>query len=403
MHVTKRSVFLIGGYDPQPANVFFERMSRELPRFEATWGVSATLSPATVSAGGEIATATLATRGENWAVATKIAFLVLDGIVVRDGARPLSARLARALVAFADYLASGTFFRMARKAWRFALFFIYPFVAITFFAVLALAAALAIQKLAPMLPAALGLTGGLMVFAALCLSIGKRQSILQLLDLWSFSRDFLRSRRPDAEALLDHFAVAICAHAREHRADELLLVGHSVGAALILDVAARCLQLDTHFADHSGRTAVLTLGSIAPALGLHPAAGPFRARLQKLAEDPALQWVDVQCLIDPINFYKCDPLADIGLAPQVKNHPPGMPFALACTVRIRDMLEATTYKRIKRRMLRVHYQYIFGNTKRYFYDFFMICCGPLALAERMLGQVSGPGQAVGAPAERSET
>ena len=111
----------------------------------------------------------------------------------------------------------------------------------------------------------------------------------------------------------------------------------------------------------------------------------------------------MQCLIDPINFYKCDPLAEIGLTPRVKNQPPGMPFALACTVRIRDMLEAATYKRIKRRMLRVHYQYVFGNTKRYFYDFFMICCGPLALAERMLGQVSGPGQAVRVPGERLES
>jgi hypothetical protein len=60
-----------------------------------------------------------------------------------------------------------------------------------------------------------------------------------------------------------------------------------------------------------------------------------------------------------------------------------MPFALAPTVRIREMVDAEAYARIKRKMLRVHYQYIFGNTKRYFYDFFMICCGPVPLAERM--------------------
>ena len=209
------------------------------------------------------------------------------------------------------------------------------------------------------------------------------------MDLWSFSLNFLRGRRPDAEALLDRFARAIVAHARDSPADELILVGHSTGGGLILDVAARCLAIDPQFTARSGRTAVLTVGSTALKLGMHPAATAFRGRVQTLIDDPRLAWVDVQCLIDLVNFYKCDPVADMGLTPRIKDVPKGLPFPLTCVVRIKDMLEPATYKRIKWSPFRLHYQYIFGNTKRYFYDFFMICCGPLPLAERMRDGVVG--------------
>ena len=60
------------------------------------------------------------------------------------------------------------------------------------------------------------------------------------------------------------------------RPDELILVGHSTGGGLILDIAARCLAIDPQFAGRSGRTAVLTVGSTALKLGMHPAARDFR-------------------------------------------------------------------------------------------------------------------------------
>ena len=141
------------------------------------------------------------------------------------------------------------------------------------------------------------------------------------MDLWSFSLNFLRGRRPDAEALLERFARAIVAHAREHPADELILVGHSTGGGLVLDIAARCLAIDPQFTERSRRTAVLTLGSTALKLGMHPAATAFRGRVQTLIDDPRLEWVDVQCLTDLVNFYKSNPVADMGLTPRVKDGP----------------------------------------------------------------------------------
>ena len=47
--------------------------------------------------------------------------------------------------------------------------------------------------------------------------------------------------------------------------------------------------------------------------------------------------------------------------------------------RIRNMVTNPHYRRMRWNPLRLHLQFILGNERRYFYDFFMICCGPMPL------------------------
>jgi pimeloyl-ACP methyl ester carboxylesterase len=278
---------------------------------------------------------------------------------------------------------------MIRKAWPFALYFSYPHAITTLFAAASAVIGYLIGALFPPLSILLGVAVTVVLFAALLRYLGGSWGIPHLMDLWSFSLNFLHGRRPDAEALFERFAQTIVAHARDSRPDELILVGHSTGGGLILDIAARCLAIDAQFTERSGRTAVLTVGSTALKFGLHPAARDFRGRVQTLVDDPRLQWIDVQSLGDPINFYESNPVADMGLTPRVKDVPNGLPFPLTRTVQIRDMLDKAFYRRVKWNAIRVHYQYVLGNTKRYFYDFFMISCGPVPLAERMRDRIVG--------------
>ena len=59
-------------------------------------------------------------------------------------------------------------------------------------------------------------------------------------------------------------------------------------------------------------------------------------------------------------------------------------------IRIRMMVEEKTYRRFHLNFLRIHRQAVMGNERRYFYDYYMLCCGPIALADR----VDNPDQAV---------
>jgi hypothetical protein len=56
------------------------------------------------------------------------------------------------------------------------------------------------------------------------------------------------------------------------------------------------------------------------------------------------------------------------------------------------MVEEHTYRRFRLNFLRIHRQAVMGNERRYFYDYYMLCCGPLPLSER----VDNPDRAVAA-------
>ncbi len=87
-------------------------------------------------------------------------------------------------------------------------------------------------------------------FSAALAVLGKRWSTNHLMDLWSFSLNFIRGRRQDAESLMQRFASGIVERITAKHYDEVILIGHSTGGMLMLDVAARCLAIDPEF---SGR------------------------------------------------------------------------------------------------------------------------------------------------------
>lgn len=367
--VSRRAVFLVGGYERNDAAGFFRRIGREMERFRKCWSVEASLGTPVEVPGASATTAVADYRGPDGVCRSDITFLSFDDIVKHDGARPFVVRLSAYLVAFFDYVVSGTMFRFFATNWRFALYFLYPFVMLVFFAWLGVAAYRLVSHAplpgGPILPALVGAG----VAYAVGRFIGGRYFVFHLMDLWSFSREHLHCRRPEMDARIDAWAGLIGERVTTTTYDEVLLVGHSTGGALILDVAH---QLAERFAseDRPVNFKLVTVGSTSLKVALHPAARRARKRLEALARYPALRWTEFQSLTDIINFYKCDPYARAGLT-----HKRSDEFPRQFRVRFREMLERETYRRVKKNFFRVHYQFISANSRRYFYDFFMICCG----------------------------
>ncbi|MBX3596042.1 MAG: lipase [Rhizobiaceae bacterium] len=374
--ITKRAIFFVGGYDPKSPQTFFARMDKEIARFEKLWG--AQIDRAETEELHETGRAVLCATIGGRTVTTEFNFFVLDSLVLTDFAKPLPVRVGKYLLTFADFVVTGTAFRIFMKAWRFGLYFLFPFLMICLFASLGWLAGAVVQPWLGWLSTPFGFG----VYALAQWKLGERWPVNHLMDLWSFSRAFIRKARLDAEALMDSFAACVVERARSGSFDEILLVGHSTGGLLILDIAGRCVERDPDFSNRAPQISVLTLGSTALKAGLHPAAKQFRERVARLADDGKIHWVEIQCLTDVINFYKTNPAREMGIADRED-------FPLVRTIRVKDMLEAHTYKRIKKSFFRVHYQYIFGNTKHYWYDFFQICCGSIPLLERAREMIVG--------------
>jgi hypothetical protein len=372
--IRRRCVFFIGGYEAKTPTNFFDRLAREMRRFEATWGVETSMTDIALPLADVGSVTVASSSADAWQVTTEFQFFGLDSIVNADSARWLPVRVFRYLAAFLDYWLSGTAFSIFAKSWRFGLYFLYPFVVTVFFFLAVLLASSAVLRFAgihtPGVPALIAL---LAVFPLLA-TVGKRWSVTHLMDLWSFSLEYIRGRRPEAEALMELYAAMAAETLNARQFDEVIFVGHSTGGGLILDVAARCLKADPGIARRDAEVTLLTLGSTALKFGLHPAAADYRTKVQSLVDEPTLKWAEFQCLMDVINFYKTDPVVDMGLRPRAQNGTHAFPVVRK--IHLSRMIGRPGYKRIRGRFFRTHYQFVSANTRRYFYDFFLICFGP---------------------------
>ncbi len=373
---------MIGGYEPKSADAFFKRTGREYARFGETWGLQTNIGLTTVSDDGHIATAEIETAGAGWQVSTTFNFLIWNELVLEDFSRPVLVRLLRYFITFWDYVLSGSMFSFIRANWRFALYFLFP--AVMLVIIITVSALTVLYFKSTELPGnpASSLILGIVLLGLLWWRFHKH--LLHLMDLWSFSRYYLRDNRPDADARITRYAEAIVVAVKSNKFDEIVLIGHSTGGALILDIAATTLAINPQFADGNCRISILTIGSTALKIGLHPSAHTFRSKVQTLVDHSRIDWAEYQCRTDVINFYKTDPVGEMGLVNNRTDE-----FPIVRRVRIRDMLEPEVYARVKRNFFRVHYQFIMANTKAYYYDFFMFCCAPVYLRQRATDRVVG--------------
>ena len=376
--IGKRLVFHVGGYDFMPPDVMHRRFTRELRRFETTWSVASAVGTPVV--GADQAAWSVTTEGANWQVGTDYRLVRWDDVIEAAGREPMWRRIPRGLLAFADFIASGAFFHYLRSNWRYAAFFLYPYLLFTAFAVLAWWAGSLVSSLSG--SAAAGVLAGLATLAGLIYGPGRWCYLEHLFDDWIFAREYVRRPDPVLESRLDRLAAEIVTAARSGTADEILVVGHSLGAVLAVEILDRALRLDPSFGT-TRRVALLTVGSSILKIGFHRGAKRLRDAMAHVAQAPQIFWGEYQALTDVMNFYKSDPVAALGL--------PGS-GPLVRVVRISRMLQPQTYRRFRRNFFRVHCQFVSGNDLRAAYDYFMMVCGPLSVES----QVRSPDGAVGA-------
>jgi hypothetical protein len=373
--VRKRCFVQFAGYETVDSAACQHRFVREMARFHHTWNVGGAASPLSIAADGLAAHFAVATHGPNWRVDTDFHFFRWDDFVTADRARSELRRIPAGIAAMAEFILTGTAFRYLWRAWRFALFFLAPLVVIAGMVWLSLGVAHIGARplgLPPSWPVRAVLAA--ILFSVLWWTLGRMLEIDFALDLWSFMRGFVHRARPGLEQRLDRFARELAELIRETDADEIVVHGLSLGATLALVVVDRALKLDPQLVA-GRRLHLVTTGSWVATAALHPAAGWLREAVGRVASAPAVYWLEIQSLTDPLNLYKVDPVAALGLRSF------GMPILKI--IRVRSMLAETTYRRFKLNFLRIHRQTVMGNERRYFYDYYMLCCGPIPLAERI--------------------
>jgi hypothetical protein len=371
--VARRLVFHVGGYDPITSHASAQRrFVRELGRFEATWSVKTSID--SLQEGIDQTKWRVVTRGPNWHVETDYHIIRWDDVIENFGHQTFWRRIQLGVIAFVDFISAGAFWGYLRTSWYYAVFFLYPFVMFdTFIATAIGAAVFALVKIRSVL---IAIAIGSFVLAALFLGPWRWLHLNTLFDDWIFARDYIRNGTTALEQRLDGIAGEMIVAARSANADEILVVGHSLGAVLAIDLLDRALQRDPMLGATGTPVTLLSIGSSILKIGLHRGAGRFRAAAERVARAPGIFWGDYQSRIDIMNFYNTNPMAEMSLTTK---YGPVVRF-----IEFSRALERRVYRRIRFRFYRLHCQFISGNDKRDFYDYFMLVCGPISAKSQTL-------------------
>lgn len=189
-----------------------------------------------------------------------------------------------------------------------------------------------------------------------------------------------RGAYPDEiEARLHEFRYRIEAALRED-IDEVLIVGHSSGAQLAVSVVADILRLK-RFQGTGPALSLLTLGQVIPMISFLPDARRIRRDLRLLSTAEEITWIDVSAPGDGCSFALSDPVSVSGVAPKR-----GQQWPLILSAAFSKTLKPETFKALKRRYFRLHFQYLCAFDNPDAYDYFRITAGPLTLGARFRGR-----------------
>ncbi len=384
MKVRRRLVIYVQGYDPRGLAEYYRMFRREYRRTCDLYGLRGKIGRVANDPDRFITTWDAETKGDDWQVDTRYMFLRWEDIIRRDFARPGWWKVLHMYRAMVLAIASGVVGRIMRAHWRFGLFILYPLVVITALVLAGIAGGWLVAALAAMLglhvlaAALIGTAAGLGLFAGALWLTERQTYLLYLCDDVVSTYQFAHRQRPDWEQRMDIFAAYVVEAIRASDADEAVIVGHSSGSFLAVDVLDRALARDPDLGKRVPRVRLLTIGANLPIVGFHAEAQWFRDRIERLALSSDIDWVDYQSRHDIMNFWPFEPVAGHGIAlgPRKRN-PKVVP------VNFRDLWHAENFDRRRWRFFEAHFQFLRANERAgAAYDYYLICCGPIDLVTR---------------------
>ena len=383
--VSKRRVFYVPGYDPFPPRRYREFYRKE---GQAQADISGYALDLRAAEGGGYAWQVDATiDGQDAQAVMKV--LVWSDLVQASMRRGVWATYALMLRTLWIFASTGALWAMIRLRPGPMLAGAWPVTGLTVqFMVALIVGALAawgVQWIVPGWPgAALGLGVALAVIT-LILRLFRRfdTKFFAYYLLYDFAHTAAHRGGfgPELTARLDQFTDEI-GQALHSDADEVLIVGHSSGAALAVALAA---ALERRGLPENGpRLALLTLGQAIPMQAFLPEARQLRADLRQVSQSRALSWVDVTAQGDGVCFWLTDPVAVCGMATPDSHQP------LVFSAAFSQTLAPETWKRIRRQFFRLHIQYLAAFDRPRDYDYFQITAGPRLLTDRYRSRAASP-------------
>lgn len=377
--IRKRHVFFLHGFDPRGPAAYHSMYNREAAKQARLDGAEIAVSKRE-NDGPRASLWTVKARFDGQDTETRYEFLRWDDIVRRHWPKrklPLLSLMTGYLLAFREAHFLGMLRRSARPAFLAILF---PPVLVAGF----ILAGLILAVLAALLAGNLGAPwwGSLLCFAAICAGWVFAWDKLEaawnpcwLARVFGFLVAWAKGRIAGLDQRHRDFAERLAAGLDDPGPDEILVVGHSIGAQHAVATLNRLEEMRPG-ALLDPRLKLLTLGQCIPLLARLQGAEPFREDVRRLILEHAIEWIDVTSPADPGSSCAVDPLAPTG-----QHRPPGAPIhPTQVSPRFHRLLPKEAFQKVRRDPLLFHFQYLMAQEIPGPYNFFRLTAGPDPLA-----------------------
>jgi len=372
MAVKKRLVINFTGYEGLHPDAVRGRYLNSSADFNSLWHAKTRAGPM-VPEGQNIASMQIETSGANWQIETEFCQYGIADIFDAYASRNVATRFATGLMAFLDILLTGTFWRYLRTSWRFCIFFMWPFVFACFITLVTIGVGLfplfaGYNALHLLWTVPLALTIGRLLVRW----PGEKVFFSYLLDDWAAASDRIHRRNPSLLQRREAFADHLAAKLRTSDADEVVIIGHSLGTVPAVEAIADVWRIDPELLKRKP-VSLLAAGSCLLMIAFHPRATGLREDVRVVLQETPVLWAEFQTIADIVHFYKSDPAAALGIKP--RNEP------VIRRIRFKYIHSAKRYARAKKNFFKMHLLFLKGAQIRNPYDMGMFVQGPFAFRD----------------------
>jgi pimeloyl-ACP methyl ester carboxylesterase len=379
--IFRRRVYYLGGFDPRGPSHYHALYKQQAAEQSKITGMKITVGDRQ-RVNAWVNRWNVRSRDNGHVVDTDYQFLGWDDII-RQHWHPGPLKLLRELAySFRVYIGGGLFGKLMKMSGPPTIAGLFPLLFIILVPVLGLGAVYGIISAtkALQLPLLAGVV--LVVFMMLGLAwLGKKAeqayNIFWLLRIFSFVARYARGEVAEIDTRVDVFAESLL-HAGLHNIDEVLIVGHSVGAMLAISMLARVLEKRPAYGRRRTQLSFLSLGHSLPMVTVHPEAVKFREELLAVANNRKVKWIDFTAPTDGACYALSDPVTTAGL---IRSNPQHRHPKLL-SPRYVKLFSKETYARIRRDKFRMHFQYLMATELPGDYDYFAITAGGKTLQDR---------------------
>lgn len=362
--VKRRRVFYIPGFDPRGAGYYHALYKDNAARQSAVSGLALNVGPR--SRAGDCA--------HRWNITadntqTTYDTLLWDDIVRREWRSGARGRL-RDIVDFYNWphvhdLGPA----IARRSIKRFIGGFYPLIYLTLAALASALVFFIIAGIGSWPWMAIGaVSAAVMWFGAI--KLGEKIAVFWLLKIYGFTARWGKGCAPSLDARITAFTDHIAREIEADDAQEVMLVGHSIGGILAIPIAAQLSQRGL-----KNPLTLVTLGQSIPLVSFQREAQSYRNDLTRVMNDSDILWIDYAAPADGA----CFPLMEV--MPDGTSTSP-----VRLNTRFVQLYEVAKYKRMRINPYKIHFLYLSASDYAGAYDYFAMTAGPQSLRDRLTAQ-----------------